>query len=241
MMISLELKDRTVLVIGSNSEAVCRAKKLSDEGAKVTIVSTYDPMLGTRLEGVNFSYQPKLRVHTIRGAFLVVATDGNKAINKWLCKKSRKFGFLLNTLDEKATSNFYHVAVRRIDPRIEIAVSTNGASPAFASRLSTRLANQVGIEDIEVLDTFIATRGLLKSSGRSTFDFDWTGLENHVRLRPRTEAKLAHPSLQHEQSSSFGLMFAPGVQPDDDETWPSTPFTNNLLNNRLSKSSSDFS
>ena len=239
MMISLDLKDMTVLVIGSSYEAVSRSETLCLEGARVTLVSTSNPDLGAQLKGVNFCYQRRLRVRNLKGIFLVIATDRNRAINEWLFKKSRRFGFLLNTLDEKPTSNFYHVAVRRVDPRIEIAVSTKGASPAFASRLSTRLANQVGIEDIAVLDTFISTRRLLKSSGRSTFDFDWTGLENRVRLRRLTETELAHPSLQQEQAPSFGLVFAAGVQPGDNETLPITPFTDNFLDNRSAGSRSN--
>ncbi len=239
MMISLNLKGRTVLIVGSGSEAVSRSKSLSNEGAKVTLVSTSDPTLGTRLEGVNFSYQPKLRARNFRDVFLVIATDRDRAINEWLFKKSRKFGFLLNTLDEKPTSSFCHVAVRRIDPHIEIAVSTNGASPAFASRLSTRLASQVGIEDLLVLDAFVASRALLKASGRSTFDFDWTALENRVRSRQLAGTKPAHTSIKDHGTPSFGLAFAPGVQPDEHETWPVTPFTNNLLDGRLSRSQSN--
>lgn len=239
MMISLNLKGKTVLVVGSGHEAASRSRSLSHEGAVVTVVSTSDPTLGTRLEGVNFSYQPKLRVCNLKGVFLVIATDRNRALNEWLFKKSREFGFLLNTLDEKKTSSFCHVAVRRIDPHIEIAVSTNGASPAFASRLSTRLASQVGIEDILVLDAFITSRELLKASGRSTFDFDWTGLENRVRSRQLAGAEPAHPSAKNYVMPSFGLAFAPGVQPDEHETWPVTPFTNNLLDSRLSRSQSN--
>jgi len=239
MMISLNLKGRTVLVVGSGHEAVSRSKSLSNEGAKVTLVSTSDPALGTRLEGVNFSYQPKLRARNFKGVFLVIATDRDKAINEWLFKKSRKFGFLLNTLDEKQTSSFCHVAVRRIDPHIEIAVSTNGASPAFASRLSTRLASQVGIEDLMVLDAFVASRALLKANDRSTFDFDWTALEKRVRSQEPVGTEQAYPSLTDYETPSFGLEFAPGVQPDEHESWPVSPFTNNLLDSRLSKSRSN--
>ena len=238
-MISLNLKGRTVLVVGSGSEAVSRSKSLSNEGAKVTLVSTSDPTLGTRLEGVNFSYQPKLRARNLKGVFLVIATDRDRAINEWLFKKSRKFGFLLNTLDEKPTSSFCHVAVKRIDPHIEIAVSTNGASPAFASRLSTRLASQVSIEDLLVLDAFVASRALLKANGRSTFDFDWTALENRVRSRQLAGTMPAHTSITDYETPSFSLAFAPGVQPDEHETWPVTPFTNNLLDSRLSRSQSN--
>ncbi|TAN30625.1 MAG: hypothetical protein EPN30_00825 [Actinomycetota bacterium] len=238
MMISLDLKNRKVMVIGSGSEAVSRSKALSLEGAKVTLVSTSDPSLGTRLEGVNFSYQSRLRTRNLKGVFLVIATDRDRAINEWLFKRSRKFGFLLNTLDEKPSSNFFHVAVRRINPLVEIAVSTNGASPAFASRLSTRLANQVEAEDIAVLNAFIATRHQLKTHGQSTFDFDWTGLENRIRSGRTIEAESTRPDSQFGQAPSFGVEFAPGVEPGGHETWPITPFTNNLLNIRLAKSKS---
>ena len=223
MMLSIDLKDRTVLVIGSTPEAVARSNKLSHEGAKVTLVSTSNPNLGTELEGVGFSYQTRLRSRTLKGVFMVVATDRDRAVNKWLYKKSRKLGFLLNTLDEKITSNFYHVAVRRIDPVLEIAVSTNGASPAFASRLSARLANQVNCTDIAVLDAFISTRAQLKSAGQKCVDFDWTGLENRVRSQTVDAVQKLQSSSRREQSSSFGVEFTPGVKAADDESWPIAP------------------
>ena len=237
MMLSIDLKDRTVLVIGSTPEAVARSKKLSHEGAKVILVSTSNPDLGTKLEGVGFSYQTRLRSRTLKGVFMVVATDRDRAVNKWLYKKSRKLGFLLNTLDEKATSNFYHVAVRRIHPVLEIAVSTNGASPAFASRLSTQLANQVNCTDIAVLDAFISTRTQLKCRGQKTFDFDWTGLENRVRSQTVDAVQKLQSSSRREQSSSFGVEFTPGVKAADDESWPIAPIANNLLEIRLAQSS----
>ena len=238
MMVSLDIKDRAVLVIGSGSEAVSRSKALSSEGARVTLVSTSDPSLGTQLGGVNFSYQPRLRARNLKGVFLVIATDRDRVINEWLFKKSKRRKFLLNTLDEKSSSNFYHVATRRVHPSVEIAVSTNGASPAFASRLSTRLASQVGSEDIAVLDAFISARRQLRSHGQSTFDFDWNGLENRVRSGRTTGAESPCPSSRIEEASLFGVEFAPGVEGGNAEAWPITPFTNNLLNIRLAKSKS---
>ncbi|NNN19026.1 MAG: hypothetical protein HKL84_04140 [Acidimicrobiaceae bacterium] len=235
MIVSLRLADKPVLVVGSGREAVYRSEMLSLNGAKVRLVSTAKRSPELQLCGANFSFQKRLRTRDLKGVFLVIATDRDSATNEWLAKKSRKFGFLLNTLDERQTSTFYNVAVRRVSPDVQIAVSTDGSSPAFASRLSTRLANQVDQRDLEVLQAFKSNRDRLKAIGQSTFDFDWNELEYQVRRGNHHIGEVVD-SFQNKNQASSGM--AAALVQSDEDIWPITPFTNNLLRNRSSKNSS---
>lgn len=182
MIASINLTGKKVIVVGSTFEAVSRATKLAEEGALVSLLVglTEQYRTGPRA-AIEVFRHARLRSRYFKNAFLVVATDRNKKTNEQLHRWSLRYGFLLNTLDEKESCNFYHLATRRITPSLEIAVLTNGASPAFASRLANRISNQISKDDIAVFEAFVSTRVQLKDKGLSTFDFNWDVLERRVR------------------------------------------------------------
>lgn len=181
MIISLDLKDKRVVVVGSSDTAVARAARMVEEGASVKLILLDFPSSLPSLDVREIVQKKGVAKKDLRGAFLVLATDRNKALNIELKKLADEMGFLLNTLDEKTTSNYFNVAIRRIGPSIELAVSTSGASPAFASRLSTRLANQVTETDIRVFERFSQARRELQRLGIPTSTIDWDELELNVR------------------------------------------------------------
>jgi len=213
MMVSLDLKGRPVLVIGTGPEALARSRALAGEGAQVTLVSKVGISERGELGGMGFSLHSKFRKRDLKGIFLVIATDRNKVLNSWLAKQTKVFGFLLNTLDEKETSNFYNVAIRRVAPSVEVAVSTGGVSPAFASRLSSRLASYVKIEDLAVLEAFIETRNALRNAGQSTFNFDWIGLEAKVRSGIASTLANYAAAINTEDQTPVSVVNGSGVQP----------------------------
>lgn len=182
MIISLDLSNKSVLVVGSDRQADQRASQLAAEGADVTLFRSEahgDPHPLHCKVVVGRGSRPARS--NLRKAFLVIATERDKSLNRYLYRCSIRYGYLLNTLDDKATCNFFNLAVRNIGPSLQIAVSTRGVSPAFCSRLSSRLAASVTKVDLAVLDAFSQIRTLLKSSEVSTFDLDWDTLEEHVR------------------------------------------------------------
>ena len=231
MLVSLEISGKNVVIIGSGGEALSRAKQFIRDGANVTLICGPIIDVGSA-EGVRV-IKRSTRGRDLKGAFLVVATDRDVALNRWLDRKATKYGYLLNTLDEKATCSFYHVAVRHIEPSIDIAVSTNGASPAFASRVATRLAAEFSDTDRAVFEAFVSTRNYLKSNSLSTFEFDWDALEKQVRSGIRCSQTFQESS---SDVGTFAVSFANGVSPSDETSWPSTPFTNNLIDLRANGS-----
>lgn len=202
MIVSVNLTGKKVVVVGSTPEAVSRARSLCEEGAKVALLVGHKEQCPAGLwTAIEVLRPPKLRSRYFKDAFLVVATDRNREINEKLYRWSFRHGFLLNTLDEKESCNFYHVASRRITPMLEIAVSTNGASPSFASRLANRIRNQVSIDDIAVLDAFVSTRVQLKGKGMSTSDFNWDLLERRIRGEPMQSEGRAQSSMNPSHGS----------------------------------------
>lgn len=192
-MLSVNLLAKRVIVVGSSAEAMSRAVTLSQEGALVTVLSESFERSSIRTNAsVEFRRFRKLRSSDFRKVFLVIATDRDKKINDCLYRWSLKWGFLLNTLDEKETCNFYHVATRRVCPSVEVAVSTNGASPAFASRFADRISKQVSRDDIAVFEAFVLTRLQLKDRRLSSVDFDWDFLEQQIRGALNDGAHLAN-------------------------------------------------
>lgn len=203
MIISLDLRHKTALVLGNSSEAALRVRRLEEEGALVTHYYGEGELVGEREKGVTYVPRRRPGRATLRGAFVVVATDRDKTLNTWLSHRARRFGYLLNTLDEKETCDFYHVATRRPSPELEIAVTTQGASPSFAARLATRLAETVSAEDLYTLEGLAEFRTKLKRDGRSTFGFDWRTLDAELRTRHKAGQRGVHlDQLINEQAQS---------------------------------------
>jgi siroheme synthase-like protein len=89
-------------------------------------------------------------------------------------------GVWVNAADDPARCTFTLPAVARQGP-LTVAVSTGGASPAFAAWLRDRLASDLG-EEYEVLLRLLSEARLtIQTSGRSTEDVDWPSvLDSHM-------------------------------------------------------------
>lgn len=181
MIVSLKLHGKLVFVIGNSKEAIDRANGLIKEGA---IIRIYGILADTEIGEVHPSIRVIARIpsnNELKRSHLVIATDRDKKLNDWLLERSQKLKFLLNTLDEIKSCNFFHLATREVAENVEVAVSTNGRSPAYASRFAKRISDSFNELDADVFRAFVETRQQLKNSGLSTFDFDWDYLESSIR------------------------------------------------------------
>ena len=187
MMVKLRLEGRFVVVVGSSAEAIRRANSFGALGAKVLLVGTPDEgwsVLGSELcsPGLAYRYARRPRRRDLAKAMLVVATDRDLGINTWLSARAKRYGFLLNTLDVPEYCDYFHVAIRHPHPDIELGVSTDGRSPAFASSLATRLVTSVTAEDCSTYEVLRDIRRQLRHDGRSLGVVDWVQLERETRL-----------------------------------------------------------
>jgi siroheme synthase-like protein len=166
----LKLENRLVVVIGGGSIATQKIPALLHAGARVRIIA---PQLSPRL--IEFvrrrevDWHPKpFEPEDLLGAFLVIAATSLRELNASVFAEAERSNILCNSVDDIDHCHFYYGSVvQRGD--LQIAISTNGKSPALAQRLRQELEQQFGPEYALWLEWLGAAREVLRS--QST-DFD---------------------------------------------------------------------
>src|SRR5262249_52455574 len=96
----------------------------------------------------------------LQGAVLAIAATSAPGVNAGVFREAEARGILCNAVDDIANCHFYYGSVvQRGD--LQIAISTNGKSPALAQRLRRELEQQFGPEYQVWLEWLGAARELL--------------------------------------------------------------------------------
>jgi len=145
--IFLDIKDRKCVVIGGGSVAVRKCKTLLKAGAKVVVIS---PDLSKEMKTLKDNGQVvhinrKYMRGDLEDAFMVIAATDNGEINRQVAEDANAKGILVNVVDNPSLCNFILPAIFRRDP-LTIAISTGGASPAFAREIKEELKKLYGPE-----------------------------------------------------------------------------------------------
>jgi siroheme synthase (precorrin-2 oxidase/ferrochelatase) len=131
--VSLEVAGRRCVVFGTGPMARARAAALLDAGALVTVIG---------------------RPHEagdLAGAFLAVATTGDRAENARIFAEAERERVLLNAVDDPVHCHFAVPSIlRRGDLRV--AVSTGGRAPGYARHLRLELEGVIGPEHAELVE-----------------------------------------------------------------------------------------
>jgi len=166
----LKLENRLVVVIGGGSIATQKIPALLHAGARVRVIA---PQLSPRLiEFVrrrDVDWHPKqFEPEDLLGAFLVIAATSLRELNASVFAEAERSNILCNSVDDIDHCHFYYGSVvQRGD--LQIAISTNGKSPALAQRLRQELEQQFGPEYALWLEWLGAAREALRSQSS---DFD---------------------------------------------------------------------
>jgi precorrin-2 dehydrogenase/sirohydrochlorin ferrochelatase len=98
------------------------------------------------------------------GVFLVIAATSSRGVNATVFREAHQRNILCNVVDDPEYCDFYYAAVlRRGD--LQVAISTNGQSPALAQRIRSELELQFGPEYGEWLEELGKIRRQLFASG----------------------------------------------------------------------------
>ena len=167
--IFLKLDGRRCLVVGAGKVAEGKIAGLLEAGACVDVVAPAAvPQIKTwASDGViNWQVQDFQPFHLDHAALVIAATSSSK-VNSEVFQQARLRNVLCNSVDDPANCDFYYPAVvNRGD--LQIAISTNGRSPALAQRLRRELEVQFGPEyDAWVSELGAARDQLLAASGDS--------------------------------------------------------------------------
>lgn len=136
----LELKDRPVVVIGGGNVALQKAKALLETGARLTVIAK---KICACLDSLcqQHDIPCEVRAYTtdaIRDAILVIAATNDRAVNEAVFRDCRERRILCNVVDVPDLCDFYVPAIVRRGA-LQIAIGTDGYSPAFAGQLRRKL------------------------------------------------------------------------------------------------------
>ena len=132
----LKLEGRNCLVLGAGSVGEQKIRSLLDCGADIRVVATWATdavkqwAQQHKLTLLEREYEPA----DLDNAYLVIAATSNVAVNHAVYREAQARGILCNVVDDPPYCDFYYGALVRRG-HLQIAISTNGLSPALAQRI----------------------------------------------------------------------------------------------------------
>lgn len=164
--IALVLDGKRVLVAGGGKIAIEKLDALLLTGAEIVVVSPVAaPRIADLAAAGRITLQQREYQHDdLDGAFLVIAATDDRAVNARIVTEARAARILTQAVDDIPYCDFFAVAiVRRGD--LQLGISTNGRSPAFARWMRERLDAEIPTEYGGLLDVLGDVRDTIKASG----------------------------------------------------------------------------
>jgi len=140
----IDLRDRTVAVIGGGAVACRKVEGLRKTGARIKVVSPEvidDISRYGDVEILQRNYIPE----DLEGASLVIAATDDEATNIAVSRDALSRNIFCNVVDQPELCSFIVPSVIEKGP-IKIAVSTGGVSPTLSKKLRFELDKFLGPE-----------------------------------------------------------------------------------------------
>jgi len=143
----LKLEGRKCLVVGAGNIAQSKIRGLLDSGANVRVIA---PQANAAVEewasaGVITWEARSFEAADLDGTVLVIAATSSSAVNGTVFREAQQRNILCNAVDDPKHCDFYYGAVVRRG-QLQVAISTEGQSPALAQRIRRELEAQFGPE-----------------------------------------------------------------------------------------------
>jgi len=155
----LDLANQPVVVIGAGGVATRKVRTLLAAQARVTVISPEAKATIRRLvrsKRIRWVRRPYRR-GDLRGASLAIAATNDPVVNESVCAEAKRLRVLVNCIAPPSAGNFIVPSLVRRGG-ISLAISTGGASPAFAKRLRRDLDRFLGHGYPELLKRMSAAR-----------------------------------------------------------------------------------
>ena len=160
----VKLRDRLCVVVGGGQIAESKIQGLLAAEANVRVISPeVTESLAAQACGGQVEWLPKtFEPEDLSGAYLVVAATSAIEVNHEIFREAEARGILCNAVDDPDYCHFYYPAVV-CRGALQIAISTEGLSPALAQRLRRELEAQFGPEYEPWLNWLGAARRFLRA------------------------------------------------------------------------------
>lgn len=143
----IKIEDRKCVVVGAGRIAAAKVNTLLKHGANVVVVSPKAARGVQNLARRSRLYwrRRNFAARDVAGALLVVAATDSSLVNESVFRACRDRGILCNVVDDPEHCDFFYPAVVRRGP-LQLAISTDGRSPALAGQLRRELERLFGPE-----------------------------------------------------------------------------------------------
>jgi siroheme synthase-like protein len=167
--IFVKLEGRLIVVVGGGNIAEAKIPGVLAAGARIRLIApSVTPQIAEWVHFGKIEWLPReFETADLDGAFLVIAATSAPGVNEAVYREAETRGILCNAVDDIEHCHFYYGAVvQRGD--LQIAISTNGKSPALAQRLRQEFEAEYGPEYEVWLQWLGAAREALRSGGPSS-------------------------------------------------------------------------
>ncbi len=153
--IFLDLSGRRCVVVGGGEVASRKARKLLQARARVVVIS---PEIQPDLESVAVEVHRRFyKEGDLEGAYLAFAATNSREANAAVAREAKERGIPVNVADRPSEGDFALPSTLRRG-RLQVAVSTGGASPALARRIKDELEESFGPEWAALVEELHAAR-----------------------------------------------------------------------------------
>ncbi len=162
----MKLEGRSCLAVGAGTIGEPKIESLLASGASVRVVAPHaTAIVAGWAQAGRIAWELREFTPTdLDGVFLVIAATSSREVNGAIFRECQRRSILCNVVDDPEYCDFYYPAVvRRGD--LQLAISTNGHSPALAQRIRRELEVQFGPEYGEWLEELGTIRRHLFASG----------------------------------------------------------------------------
>jgi uroporphyrin-III C-methyltransferase/precorrin-2 dehydrogenase/sirohydrochlorin ferrochelatase len=210
--VSLEVKNRRILVVGGGSVALRKVRGLVEEGARVSVVApeVVEPLAAMAARGeIDLENRP-YQADAAGGWALVFAATDDRETNVRVFREAEGAGVWCNVADDPELCSFHLPARVRRDP-LQIAIGSAGEAPFVVRRLRQLFERRMGPGWGEWITSAARYRSAVRSLGvprereEALFDrfFDETVNSADMTVRTPTAAEESgwlDTSLNHRRS-----------------------------------------
>jgi precorrin-2 dehydrogenase / sirohydrochlorin ferrochelatase len=153
--IFLDLSGRRCVVVGGGEVANRKTRKLLQARARVVVIS---PEIQPELESVAVEiHRRPYREGDLEGAYLAFAATNAREVNAAVAQEAKERGVPVNVADSPSEGDFALPSTLRRG-RLQVAVSTGGASPTLARRIRGELEGAFGPEWASIVEELNTAR-----------------------------------------------------------------------------------
>jgi len=136
----LKLDQRKILIVGGGKVAYEKLDHLLDFTHDIEVIAdTFSPQMSERIEAEGLIHRERVyHEGDIKAFSIVVVAVDDIPLQAAIFQESKKYGCLCNAVDSVDYCDFIFPAYVKRD-KLTIAISTSGASPAFAKHLKRYL------------------------------------------------------------------------------------------------------